>query len=490
MAEIRGGLSRREFVARTGAVAAGAMLPQLWLPPGAEAACGAAPPAFPTGISLRRSLFENWSKEIRVDDLWTATPRTAQEVCVLADWARAHRWTLRPRGAMHGWSPLVVGAAATCDDPILLVDTTAYLNRVEIVSTSPGEVRAEAGTLLEDLLARMQDAGLGFTATPCVGAITVGGALAIDGHGASIPAAGEAKRPGEGFGSMSDLVLSITAVVWSPRRARYVLRTLDRADPRCDALMVHLGRAFVTEVRLRAARNQRLRCVSRVDIPAAELFAAPGSRGRTFARLLDATGRAEAIWYPFTDAPWLKLWSVAPVKPASSRQVSAPYNYPFTDNVPDAVAEMADAILTGEPALAPAFGQILYDVTAAGLVATAATDIWGWSKDTLLYLKPTTLRVAELGYGVQTSSTSRARRTRLRSKPGSRRGSRRRSTAPGRWPAPSGRRAGRSTSTALGGRAPPRRSARRMARTAAQRRAGCAPSTRTACSAARWSTGY
>jgi FAD/FMN-containing dehydrogenase len=389
-------LSRRQFVTGCGAVTAGAMLSQLWPSPAAAVECRGAPPEFPRAIALRRADFENWSKEIRVRGLWTATPRTATDVCVLADWARMHGWILRPRGAMHTWAPLTVAPDTGCERT-LLVDTR-QLNGVEIVST--GEVRAGAGVLVDDLLAEMERAGLGLTACPAIGGITLGGALAVGAHGSSLPAGRETPVPGAGYGSLSDLVLSVSAVVWSPPHGRHVLRAFDRGDPHCDALMVHLGRAFVTEVRLRAVPNYRLRCVSRVDVPAAELFGPPGSGGRTFGSLLERTGRVEAIWYPFTDKPWLKLWSISPIKPLSSRAVSGPYNYPFSDNLPDTVADLTNALVTGHPEVTPLFGQTSYAATAAGLAATASSDLWGWSKDTLLYIRATTLRVAEMGYGI------------------------------------------------------------------------------------------
>ncbi|HEX9767344.1 MAG TPA: cholesterol oxidase substrate-binding domain-containing protein, partial [Nitriliruptorales bacterium] len=53
--------------------------------------------------------------------------------------------------------------------------------------------------------------------------------------------------------------------------------------------------------------------------------------------------------------------------------------------------------------LAPVLGNAQLEVAALGLVATLSADIWGPSKNTLLYLKPTTLRVTANGYAVLTS---------------------------------------------------------------------------------------
>ena len=235
----------------------------------------------------------------------------------MVNWAWQQGWTVRARGCSHGWSPLTIPEGTEADAPVLLVDTVPDLTGLSLESTAPAAVRAGAGVTLETLLGFLEDHGLGLTATPAPGDLTLGGALAIDAHGTAVPADGESRLPGHTYGSLSNLVLSLTAVVWDADSDAYVLRTYDRDDADGAALLTHLGRALVTEVVLRAGANTNLRCVSRTDIPAAELFAAPGgdSGGRTFASFLDESGRAEAIWFAFTEFPWLKVWSVAPTKP-------------------------------------------------------------------------------------------------------------------------------------------------------------------------------
>jgi hypothetical protein len=251
----------------------------------------------------------------------------------------------------------------------------------------------------------LEEHGLGVTAAPAPGVLTLGGALAVDAHGTAVPARGERRRAGHTYGSLSNLILSLTAVVWDSRAGAYVLRTFHRDEADCAALLTHLGRSLVTEVVLRVGTNTDLRCVSRTDIPAGELFAAPGSDdGRTLARFLDEAGRVEAIWFAFTEHPWLKVWSVSPTRPLTSRKVTRPYNYPFSDNIPAPVAELVGR-MTSEAAwyLAPVLGTAQYEAAALGLVTTLSADIWGPSKNTLLYLKPTTLQVHANGYAVLTS---------------------------------------------------------------------------------------
>jgi FAD/FMN-containing dehydrogenase len=381
---------------RRGFLGAAAWLPVGALLPGEGA--GDPPPGFPPGIEVYRETYRNWAGEIRADDLWTCAPRTPADVVLLANWAHGQGFTLRARGFRHGWSPLTVTSDTTGADPVVLVDTTRHLNAMSLL---PDAVRTQTGASMDDLLAFLEDAGLGVTNTPAPGDLTVGGVLAINGHGTSVPAVGETRVPGHTYGSLSNLIVSLTAVVWNG--GEYVLRTFRRDEPECAALLTHVGRAFVTEVTLRVGANQNLRCVSRVDIPTSELFAPPGSGAtRTFASFLDQAGRVEAIWFAFTDHPWLKTWSVAPTKPPTSRHVVTPYNYVFSDNVPKPVSDLADLLITGAWALTPTFGQLQYTTAATGLTATLTTDLWGKSKNLLLYVKPTTLRETANGYAVLT----------------------------------------------------------------------------------------
>ena len=139
-----------------------------------------------------------------------------------------------------------------------------------------------------------------------------------------------------------------------------------------------------------------------MDIPVQELFAPPGASGRTLASYVERSGRVEAIWFPFTANPWLKVWTPTPSKPLLARPVFAPYNYPFSDNIPSQVAQLAAQIIAGNVAVTPLFTQAQYAVIAAGLLATLSADLWGWSKDLLLYVKPTTLRVTANGYAILT----------------------------------------------------------------------------------------
>jgi hypothetical protein len=191
-------------------------------------------------------------------------------------------------------------------------------------------------------------------------------------------------------------------VVWDATTETYALRTFQRSDPEMAALCVHLGRAFLVEATLQVGTNVRLRCESFRSHSAADLFAAPGSgsTGKTFSDFLNESGRVETILFPFTDNPWLKVWTITPEAPIWSRQVSAPFNYPFSDNIPKEVSQLVAQITTGAGWLTPAFGAAQGLAVDAGLTTNLAWDLWGWSKDLLLYIRPTTLRVTANGYAV------------------------------------------------------------------------------------------
>jgi len=400
----RSQLSRRAFVAG-GAAAGLALLTPLGRVDAATAQTMGAtnvPPDFPAGIALYQQTYQNWAQQITVDGLWTCAPKSADEVVAIANWAATHGYRIRARGMMHGWSPLTVTPATTNADRIVLLDTTEHLVGAQIVSNSPAAVRVQAGTTMDTLLEFLQQHGLGVTAAPAPGDITIGGALAIDAHGTAIRATNEDPLPGHTYGSLSNLIVSLTAVVWNPSKHRYQLRRFDRSETDTKAFLVHLGRTFVTEVELRVGANVNLRCQSYTNIPVSQLFAKPGTgAGNTFASFLDQAGRVEAIWYPFTTEPWLKVWSVSPHQPAGSTKVSSPYNYIFSDEIPVEVSELATRIINGEPAATPTYGEAQYSVSVAGLLATNTNDIWGPSKDTLLYIKPTTIRETANGYTVQ-----------------------------------------------------------------------------------------
>ncbi len=394
-------LSRRRFFGAAAVTAvAAAVGSSQWRPsvatPVGEATL-ALPPTFPVGIDLYQQSYVNWSKEIAFDHVWTCAPHNEREVVTLANWAAEHGYTLRARGSMHGWSPLTVVPGYPVDKVVLL-DTTAHLIGVSVDPTgTPATVIAQGGASLLSILTALEGYGLGWASIPAIGDITIGGALAIDAHGATAPTDGQSAPPGISFGSISNLVTALTAVVWDDSSGEYVARVFNRSDPAIRPLLTHLGRTFITSVTLQAGADQRLRCHSTFDIGWQELFAPAGSPGRTFEKFLAQSGSVEAIWFPFTEEPWLKVWSDEPNRPAQSREVTGPYNYAFSDTLPEPLTDGLGVVAAQLAAGTPAFGASQLNAVKAGMALTGTADIWGTSKNVRLYLRATTLRVTAGG---------------------------------------------------------------------------------------------
>lgn len=393
-------ISRRAVLAGAAAGAAGSALG--WIPvfraTPAQGATSAAPANFPSSISVYQQAYQNWAGMIVIEDVWTCAPASDADVVTLANWAYANGYRLRPKGMSHNWSPILLPSGNT-GAGYVLVDTTVHLTSATI---SGSTVTAQAGISMDTLTTTLAASGYGFTAIPAPGDITLGGALAINAHGSAIPATGETPLTGQSYGSLSNLVLSITAVVWTG--SAYALKTFQRSDSDIRAFLAHLGRAFITDVTLQIATNQNLRCQSWVDISAADLFAPPSTAGSdSLASYANSAGRVEAIWFPFTDTPWLKVWSIAPTKPALSIQVTSPYNYSFTNSVTTAENTFFDEVVEGDVSGTTSFEGTAIALVDTGLVFTGTWDIWGQSQNVLLYVKPTTIRIVEAGFAVLTS---------------------------------------------------------------------------------------
>lgn len=84
---------------------------------------------------------------------------------------------------------------------------------------------AGAGASLDAIHESLKASRLALAHSPAVGAITIGGALAIGAHGSAVPARGETSRAGWSFGSLSNAVVSVEAVIWDASAGRYVVAT-------------------------------------------------------------------------------------------------------------------------------------------------------------------------------------------------------------------------------------------------------------------------
>lgn len=374
-------------------------------------------PNFPSDIRAVRKTYENWSGESRYENAWTIIPTNQEQIIRAVNWAAENGYKVRPKGNSHNWSPIMLDDQDKISK-IILIDMATNIHKVSVDAN--GIVNAEAGVQMEALLEKMQSYGRGLTATPAPGDITLGGVLAIDGHGTAIPAVGETKEYAQTFGSISNLIITLTALVYDPKTRKYAPKKFNRNDPEISAFMVHIGKAFVLSVELQSSKNHYLRCESFTDIHQKELFAQDKNAGKTFASFLDKSGRIEAIWYPFTDYPWVKVWTVTNKRPLTSKMVNRPFNYVFSDNLIKPLTDLIhDIVVNLNTSVTPLFGKTqlaitklglqgsptagLTTVLTSGLISLQSYDLWGSAKDLLLYIKPTTLRVTANGYAVITS---------------------------------------------------------------------------------------
>ena len=394
------GINRRTALAAA-AVAGGGWTLSTMLSP-AEAAVrvpGNPAPALPSGMTPWLEVFVNWSGETRTAPLWTVAPTSVDQVVELARWASTNDWKLRARGYQHNWSPLSVDPGSNQESRVLMVDTVKHLNSISVNPTSK-TVTAQGGASLEAVLNAANNRGLGIMHHPAPGDVTIGGALAIAGHGTAVPASRETRPAGATYGSLSNLVVSMEAVVWDESAGDYALRRFERTDPDIAPLLTNLGRTIVTSVQLRVAQLGNMRCRSYITVPTWELFAKPGSWGRTVDSYLRSCGRIEVILFPFTTLPWVKTWEFSRYKPLLSRWTSSPYNYVFSDNIPQPISDLFKKIQTGAPAVATQLGPAQQKITATSLTTSFVSDLWGAPKNLQLYVRPNTLKVTANGYAI------------------------------------------------------------------------------------------
>jgi len=382
-------------------------------------------PGFPAQVPLNLVPYRNWDRQIVRAGMLTCAPRTALDVATVCNWAQDNAYQVRVRGVMHGWSPLTLTQAGD-DDRVLLIDLTKGFAGMELLPAGAGQptrVQVGAGATMLQLLTFLEGQpggkgaapGYSFPHTPAPGNLTVGGVLAIGAHGTAVP-----HPPADAFaasyGSISNQVTSLTVVATDPSdpASRYAPRVLDRANPTTKAVLAHVGRALVVEATLQVVDNYNLQCLSITDVPSSTLFVAPTASdpvpAKSFADFLERLGRLEIIWYPFSANPWVHTWVVAPTQPAGSIAVNHPYNYPFADVVPDGLQSLITSLVNGDPSLTPQVGEMAAGVTANGLdgrnwagisgAYPVSRNIWGPSKNSLLYIQDTTLRVTANGYAI------------------------------------------------------------------------------------------
>lgn len=365
-----------------------------------------APPDWPAEIAIQPCAYVNWSLQIADASQWTAQPHSANDVATIATWAAGHNYKVRALGSHHNWSPLVLENGAPPEGNTVLVDTSGLKGKPVFTRGNPCTVTFGAGTTLEEATQFLESLdnggasaapGYSFLNMPAPGIITVGGMMAVGAHGTGVPI--DSVVEPDLNGSISNLVTAFTAVVTETSApGSYTLKTFTRADAESAAFLVHLGRAFVTDVTLAVVPNYYLQVVNWYP-EATTLFEAPSSNPSqdSLAAYLDRYGRLEVIWFPFTENPWLKTWERKAEK--IEPQVSGPYNYPWANSISLLESSILCTGLRIYPPGAKLFG--LFGLSEAQGHAPHDDVMNGTARDLLLYVNDTTLRYGACGYAVQ-----------------------------------------------------------------------------------------
>lgn len=357
-----------------------------------------------------RTTFRDWSGYTVVKDLEIHFPTSTDDVVILCNQAAAAGKRIRPVGHSHNWSPLVVSKPTSADEPAqVLVDTRGLTTRSATVVGGLLHATFGTGTTLEDATAFMAaqtspDAphGYGFLNMPTPGGLTLGGILAVGGHGTSVPG-GSVSEP-DLMGCFSNLVVSFTAVVSDESKpGTYTPHTFHRSDEDAAAFLVHLGRAFITEVTLAAVPNFTLQ-LTNVFAPMAQIMepasAAPSSNA--LSSLLDRHGRIEVIWFPGPDSPnaWVQCctrYDGSPPVP-NGTEVPGPYNYGWMNWISQGESDVARELFKLLPSITDRAMQAEY-LDAEANMASAVMN--GQARDLQLYLTDNTLRMTAFGYVLQ-----------------------------------------------------------------------------------------
>ena len=360
------------------------------------------PEGFPAQVAVEAREFQNWAKLVTVDGVPTCLPQDEGDLVEIANWAAGANWRLRPVGARHGWAPFTIDADST--DDVMLV-SQEFMTGMAGFETEP--VPAAwflPGTSMLDatgLLAGIDNDGAGtapgwgFNAYPGVPDVTVGGVCAIGAHGTGISL--DPDKP-DLYGTMSNWILGFRALVSDPDSAepRYIVREFSRDDSEASAFLLHLGRSFLTAIKLRVVPNFYLRRTVRYP-QFGELFSDDGKPPKlSLGRLEEKHGRVQELWFPFTSTPIVQYWTEEQER--SEPQVDGPMSIRLSPDITSEESDRFAQTLAEHPEYTAAVDQASIDRIRE--LSPQGIDLHGTARDLLLYVQHDTLRVLSLAYAV------------------------------------------------------------------------------------------
>lgn len=337
---------------------------------------------------LFKKRVKNWSGEISQVGYFYI-PRNVEELLFIVNWSYLNDKKVRVVGYGHNFSALNF---SSFDKYSYVFISLARLSDLSIDTRL--RVTAGTGISIEKLASSLAAKGLTLPCFPAIGEVSLGGALAVGAHGT-----------GKSTGTMSNLVLSLTAVVWDADEGRYVLKTFEKDSSGFTSFLVNLGRSVLVDCTLQAIPNFRVRCLSTMDISAIDLFSSPNSQDElSFQFLNGLSDGIEVIWWPGTQFPWIKQWFRERTRPLTSVEVNAPYNYPFMIGIPAVLSHIISFLVRKIPGAPDLFFKRIISSIKRGLRSRG--DLWGWNKDCVIYVRPSTMRYSDSGWVILTDYTN------------------------------------------------------------------------------------
>jgi hypothetical protein len=356
--------------------------------------------------------FEDWSEYTKVDRVESVAAASADNVVELCNNAVKDGYKIRALGHSHNWSPLILPSGTAPDPSVRLIDTSNLVSMSAAVVDGQLHATFGAGTTLQaatEFLEQQSNQGTSaapgysFLNMPTVGSLTLGGILAVGGHGTSVPFA--AQQEPDLRGCLSNMIVSFKAVTTDPddpNSHEYAIREFQRIDADAPAFLVHLGRAFVTEVTLAAVPNYYLQLTNLfpdMDDVMAKPTQVPLPQS-ALTSLLDAHGRVEVIWFPYQPVAWVQCnsrFAQAPPKEPST-WVTGPNNYGWMNWITRDDSDDFRALFAEYPEYIPDFM-----VAEAGdaILNMSGKVLNGTARDLELYLTDNTLRMTAFGYVLQ-----------------------------------------------------------------------------------------
>jgi hypothetical protein len=259
----------------------------------------------------------------------------------------------------------------------------------------------EATHFLQNLTDASHPHGYSFINMTGPGELSIGGVLAIGGHGTSVPFEYKGKIDPAFCSCLSNLIRSFKAIVSVIHDGKVVYeeKTFHRSERESAAFLVHLGRAFITEVTMQVVPNYFLE-VHNMYPEDTELYQAPQAKlsENALQSLVTRYGRLEVIHFPFTSHPWVKVWKR--VDGFTENPVHEPYNYKFANCITNKTSDTIQKIFNDDPDLTPLLAKVFLLISRLSHHGSKNWVMSGLSKDLLLYVGNNTLRITALGYVV------------------------------------------------------------------------------------------